>query len=77
MSTVQFTVADDVIDDFKKLFREDKQNAVIEKLMRQIISEAKQQHKRQQAFQLLTERRSSRPSITNVELEQTRDEERE
>lgn len=74
MSTVQFTVADDVISDFNQLFQEDKQNAVIEKLMRQLISEEKQQYKRQQAFQRLTDRKSSRSLVTNAELEQIRDE---
>lgn len=74
MSTVQFTVADDVVNDFNQLFQEDKQDAVIEKLMRQIISVLKQQDRRRQAFQFLTERKTLRPSVSQNEIEQVHDE---
>jgi len=74
MSIGQFTVADDVINDFNQLFHKDKQSAVIEELMRQIISDIKQQGKRQQAFHSLTNRRILRPSISHNEIEQIRDE---
>jgi 3-hydroxyacyl-CoA dehydrogenase len=74
MSIAQFTVADDVMNDFNQLFHKDKQSAVIEGLMRQIISDIKQQDKRQQAFYSLTNRRTLRPSISQNEIEQIRDE---
>jgi len=74
MSIAQFTVADDVINDFNQLFHKDQQNQVIEKLIRQIISEAKQQHQRQQAFYSLMNRRVLRPAVSQNEIEQIRGE---
>ena len=72
MATVNFSVPDDVKAAFDRTFKGRNKSAVIADLMRRAVSEAKLKQRREEIFRSLTERRSSRPPLSDAELRKVR-----
>ena len=74
MATLSFSIPDEVIEAFHRAFMDKEQNELIAEFMRKAVAEAEQQSRRQEAFQLLTERRSLRPILSFEEILEARTE---
>jgi hypothetical protein len=74
MATVNFSVPDDVKEAFNRTFAKQNKSAVIAELMRKAVEEAKRQKQREEAFRILTARRSKRPTVTDEEIRAAREE---
>lgn len=74
MATVNFSVPDDVKDAFNHTFARQNKSAIIAELMRKAVKEAKQQKRREEAFRMLTARRSQRPTAIDDEIRAAREE---
>lgn len=72
MGTVNFSVPDDVKEAFNRTFAKRNKSAIIAELMRKAVEEAKRQKRREEAFRVLTARRSKRPSVTGEEIRAAR-----
>jgi metal-responsive CopG/Arc/MetJ family transcriptional regulator len=77
MSTVNFSVPEDVKESFNRTFEGHNKSAIIADLMRKAVAEAEAQARRKEIFRILTERRSERPSVTEEEIRAAREEGRE
>lgn len=76
MATVNFSVPDEVREAFNRTFARQNKSAIIAELMRKAVEEAKQQKRREEAFRMLTARRSKRPTVTDEEIRAARQESR-
>jgi metal-responsive CopG/Arc/MetJ family transcriptional regulator len=76
MATVNFSVPDEVREAFNRTFARQNKSAIIAELMRKAVEEAKQQKRREEAFRMLTARRSKRPTVTDEEIRAAREESR-
>ncbi len=76
MATVNFSVPDEVREAFNRTFARQNKSAIIAELMRKAVEEAKQQKRREEAFRILTARRSKRPTVTDEEIRAAREESR-
>jgi metal-responsive CopG/Arc/MetJ family transcriptional regulator len=76
MATVNFSVPDEVREAFNRTFARQNKSAIIAELMRKAVEEAKQQKRREEAFRMLTARRSKRPTVTDEEIRAAREENR-
>jgi metal-responsive CopG/Arc/MetJ family transcriptional regulator len=65
MATVNFSVPDDVKNEFDRFFGDRNKSAVIADLMRKAVAEEKGRRQRQQIFRALTRRRAERPPVSN------------
>jgi len=74
MTTVSFSVPDEVSEAFNRTFEGRNKNEVVAELMRKAVADAERQARRQEAFRLLTETRPSRPTLTNDEIRSARTE---
>ena len=72
MSTLSFSIPDEVSEAFHRAFVDRDQNELIVEFMRKAVAEAEQQSRRQEAFQLLTERRKMRPKLSSKEIQDAR-----
>lgn len=76
MATVNFSVPDEGRAAFNRTFARQNKSAIIAELMRKVVEEAKQQKRREEAFRMLTVRRSKRPTVTDEEIRAAREESR-
>ena len=74
MVTLSFSIPDEVSEAFHRAFVDRDQNELIAEFMRKAVAEAEQQSRRQEAFQLLTERRTLRPKLSFEEILEARTE---
>lgn len=74
MATVNFSIPDEVKEAFNRTFAKQNKSAIIAELMRKAVEEAKRQKQRAEAFQILTARRSRRPTVTDEEIRAAREE---
>ena len=74
MVTLSFSIPDEVSEAFHRAFVDRDQNELIVEFMRKAVAEAEQQSRRQEAFQLLTERRTLRPKLSFEEIVEARTE---
>lgn len=74
MSTVNFSVPEDVKESFNRTFEGQNKSAIIADLMRKAVAEAEQRARRKEIFRILTERRSERPPVTDDEFRAAREE---
>ena len=74
MVTLSFSIPDEVSEAFHRAFVDRDQNELIVEFMRKAVAEAEQQSRRQEAFQLLTERRTLRPKLSFEEILEARTE---
>ena len=72
MATVNFSVPDDVKSEFDKIFGGQNKSAVIANLMRKAVADAKMRKRRVDIFRTLTQRRSERPSLSDVQIRASR-----
>jgi hypothetical protein len=72
MATVNFSVPDDVKAEFDKTFGGQNKSAVIADLMRKAIANAKLTKRRVDIFRTLTQRRTERPSLSDVQIRTSR-----
>ena len=72
MATVNFSVPDDVKAAFDKTFGGQNKSAVIADLMRQAVANAKLRKRRVDIFRTLTQRRSERPSLSDLQIRASR-----
>lgn len=77
MASLNFSVPDEVSEAFNQAFKNMDRDEVVANLMRKAVDEMQQQTRRQEAFQLLTERRASRPCLSDDEIRKARTEARE
>lgn len=68
MAIVNFSVPDDVKEEFNRTFAGKNKSAIIAELMRKAVEEANQQERREEAFRMLTACRSQRPAVTDEKI---------
>jgi metal-responsive CopG/Arc/MetJ family transcriptional regulator len=74
MSTVNFSMPEDVKEAFNRTFEGQNKSAIIADLMRKAVAEAEAQTRRKEAFRILTETRKDPPSMTDEEFRKIREE---
>lgn len=74
MSTVNFSVPEDVKKAFNITFEGQNKSAVIADLMREAIERAHTQQRSRDAFQRILARRQSAPTVTGTQIRAARDE---
>jgi metal-responsive CopG/Arc/MetJ family transcriptional regulator len=77
MATVNFSVPDEIKEAFNRAFAKQNKSAVIAGLMRKAVEEQGKQKRRQEAFRILTARRSLRTKATDEEIRAAREEGRQ
>lgn len=74
MATVNFSVPEDVRQEFNQLFSQENKSAILTKLMQQAIAEKKRQQQRQLAVDKILELRANQVPVSAHEVGQARDE---
>lgn len=74
MSTVNFSVPEDVKTAFNITFEGQNKSAVIADLMREAVERAQSQQRNMDAFQRILARRKRAPSVTVAQLRAAREE---
>lgn len=77
MSTVNYSVPDDVKDAFNRTFDGQNKSAVIADLMREAVERAERKVRARRAFEQLNAGRSERPAVGDNDIRAMRDELRE
>lgn len=72
MATVNFSVPEDVKNEFDRFFGGRNKSAVIADLMRKAVSEEKRRQQREKIFRVLTSRRAQRPCVSEREIRAAR-----
>ena len=73
MSTVNFSVPEDVKSAFNAMFEGQNKSAVISDLMREAVERAQQRLRSQAAYLNILERRKRAPSVTDVQIRKARE----
>ncbi len=68
MATVNFSVPDDVRDEFNRAFKGENKSAIIARLMQRAVAEVRLQKQREGIFRQVTAERPGRPTATNAEI---------
>ena len=68
MATVNFSVPDDVRDEFNRLFKGENKSAIIARLMQRAVAEARLQKQREAIFRQITAERPKRPKASDAEI---------
>jgi len=74
MSTVNFSVPEDIKAAFNITFEGQNKSAVIADLMREAVERAQSQQRNKEAFQRILKRRQHAPSVTEAQLRSAREE---
>lgn len=74
MATINFSVPEDVRQEFNQLFSQENKSAILTKLMQQVIAEKKRQQRRQLAVDKILELRATQTPVSAQEVEQARHE---
>jgi hypothetical protein len=74
MSTVNFSVPEDIKAAFNITFEGKNKSAVIADLMREAVERAQSQQRSQDAYQRILQRRQNAPSVTEAQLRAAREE---
>ncbi|MGZ5027884.1 MAG: hypothetical protein ACXWE9_10550 [Methylobacter sp.] len=74
MATVNFSVPDDIRQEFNQLFEKENKSAILTRLMQQAIEEKKQQQRRQLAIDKILQLRDKQTPVSAAEIQQSRDE---
>ncbi len=77
MSTVNFSVSEDIKNAFNTVFEGQNKSAVIAELMREAVERAQSQQRSKEAYQRILLRRQHAPSITQEQLRAAREEGRQ
>jgi metal-responsive CopG/Arc/MetJ family transcriptional regulator len=76
MATVNFSVPDEVKEEFDKAFGGQNKSSIIAELMRRAVRERQLKIRRERLFRQLSSARASRPSVSSKEIRRTRAAER-
>jgi metal-responsive CopG/Arc/MetJ family transcriptional regulator len=68
MATVNFSVPDDVRDEFNRVFKGENKSAIIARLMRRAVAEVRLQKQREAIFRQITAERPKRPTVSEAEI---------
>ena len=68
MATVNFSVPDEVRNDFNRAFEGQNKSAIIADLMRRAVAEAHRKKQRELIFRTLTEGRRERPAARDRDI---------
>lgn len=68
MATMNFSVPDDVRDEFNRVFKGENKSAIIAGLMQRAVAEVRLQKQREAIFRQITADRPKRPRATNAEI---------
>lgn len=74
MSTVNFSVPDDVKEAFNNAFEGQNKSAVIADLMREAVERVQARKRGQSAFQRILKRRLSAPRVSEAQVRKAREE---
>ena len=77
MSTVNFSVPDDVKQAFNATFAQQNKSAVIAELMREAVARAQRQEQHRQAVERILAHRKTAPKVSEAQFIATRQEGRE
>jgi metal-responsive CopG/Arc/MetJ family transcriptional regulator len=72
MATVNFSVPDDVKNEFDRVFGKQNKSAVIADLMRRAVADEKRRKRRMTIFRELTRRRADRPQLPDAIMRTSR-----
>ena len=72
MGIVNFSVPDDVKEEFNKTFKGENKSAILTRLMQQAIEEHKRQQRRTKAIDAILKIRSRQTSVSNAQITKTR-----
>ena len=73
MSTVNFSVPEDVKDAFNATFEGQNKSAIIADLMREAVERAQQRRKSEAAYKRILRRRKHAPTITKAQFRAARE----
>lgn len=68
MATVNYSVPEEVRDEFNRVFEGRNKSAIIAELMRRAVREERRRGEREALFRALTERRRSRPAARDRDI---------
>lgn len=74
MSTVNFSVPEDVKQAFNEIFQGRNKSAIITELMREAVERAQRRQRSQEAIARIMERRKHAPIVTEEEIQTVREE---
>jgi hypothetical protein len=74
MSTVNFSVPEEVRQEFNQLFANENKSAILTRLMQQAIAEKKQQQRRQLAIDKILQLSESQDPVSIADINKARDE---
>jgi metal-responsive CopG/Arc/MetJ family transcriptional regulator len=74
MATVNFSVPEDVRQEFNHLFEKENKSAILTRLMQQAIEEKKQQQRRQLAIDKILQLRTTQAPVSAADIQQAREE---
>jgi metal-responsive CopG/Arc/MetJ family transcriptional regulator len=72
VGTINFSVPDDVKEEFNRAFKNENKSAILTRLMRQAIEEHKRQKRRAKAVQAILKLRGRQRPVTNKEIAEVR-----
>lgn len=72
MATVNFSVPEDVKNEFDRVFGKQNKSAVIADLMRKAVAEEKRRRRRMTLFRELTRTRGDRPQLADTGIRTSR-----
>ncbi|MDD5323264.1 MAG: hypothetical protein PHD43_22165 [Methylococcales bacterium] len=74
MSTMNFSVPDDVKEAFNEAYKGQNKSAVIAELMREAVERAQRKQRSHEAISRILDRRKHAPALTDEELRAAREE---
>ena len=74
MSTVNFSVPDDVKQAFNETFKRQNKSAIVAALMREAVERAERKQRHHQAIARILERRKNAPTVTEEDIRAAREE---
>ena len=77
MAIINFSVPDEVKQEFDELFASESESTVLIDLMRRAIEERKRAQQRQTVFKRILQLRENAPTVSEAEVQRARDELRE
>jgi metal-responsive CopG/Arc/MetJ family transcriptional regulator len=72
MATINFSVPDDVKDDFNKIFKGENKSAILTRLMRDAVEERKRQKRRMTAINAILRLRAKSAAFSDDEIRKAR-----
>jgi metal-responsive CopG/Arc/MetJ family transcriptional regulator len=74
MATINFSVPENIRQEFNELFEKENKSAILTRLMQQAIEEKKQQQRRQLAIDKILQLRNTQGPVSANEISQAKEE---